>query len=60
MPAKMREDFGYRVKDVSDKSHAELKPDEIYSIFKEEYLNVSRPVEVLEAHFVQGDEIEAM
>ena len=28
MPAKMREDFGYRVKDVSDKSHAELKPDE--------------------------------
>lgn len=58
MPAKMREDFGYRVKDVSDKSHAELKPDEIYSIFKEEYLNVSRPVEVLEAHFVQGDEIE--
>ena len=59
MPAKMREDFGYRVKDVSDKSHAELKPDEIYSIFKEEYLNVSRPVEVLEAHFVQGDEIEA-
>lgn len=59
MPYAMREDFGYRIKDVSDKSHAELKPDEIYEVFVNEYVNVKSPVDVLEAHFVQGEEFEA-
>jgi 2-isopropylmalate synthase len=35
LPAGMRENVGYRVKDVSDKLHKELQPDEIYAIFKE-------------------------
>ena len=40
MPKKMREDFGYCVKNVSDKKHKELLPDEIYQIFHDEYVNV--------------------
>ncbi len=30
MPPKMREDFGYAVKSVSDHAHKELMPDEIH------------------------------
>ncbi|MGN1133931.1 MAG: 2-isopropylmalate synthase, partial [Oscillospiraceae bacterium] len=56
LPKKMRENFGYAVKDVSDHLHKELMPDEIFNIFKENYLNIKAPVDVLEAHFVQqGD-----
>lgn len=43
MPKKMREDFGYFVKGVSDHKHKELMPDEIYQIFQDEYVNVSKP-----------------
>lgn len=53
MPKKMRENFGYAVKDISDHMHKELKPKEVYDIFKENYLNVKAPVDVPEAHFVQ-------
>ena len=40
LPPKMRENFGYAVKSVSDHLHKELMPEEIYDIFKKEYLNV--------------------
>ena len=53
MPKKMRENFGYAVKDISDHLHKELMPDEIYKIFKENYLNIDTPVKVFESHFVQ-------
>ena len=43
MPKKMREDFGYCVKGVSDHKHKELMPDEIYQIFLNEYVNVEHP-----------------
>ncbi len=43
MPKKMREDFGYFVKSVSDHNHKELMPDEIYHIFQNEYVNVEKP-----------------
>ena len=43
MPKKMREDFGYCVKGVSDHKHKELMPDEIYQIFQNEYVNVDSP-----------------
>ena len=48
MPKKMREDFGYCVKGVSDKKHKELLPDEIYQIFIDEYVNVEKPYKLLE------------
>ncbi len=56
LPKKMRENFGYAVKDVSDRLHKELMPDEIFNIFKENYLNIKSPVDVLEAHFIQQGE----
>ncbi len=60
MPLKMREDVGYKVKNVSDKAHKELKPDEVYNVFFDEYVNVHAPFRVEEIHFVQGnDEITA-
>ncbi len=48
MPKKMREDFGYCVKNVSDHKHKELLPDEIYQIFVDEYVNVDRPYKLID------------
>jgi 2-isopropylmalate synthase len=59
LPAKMREDLGYRVKSVSDHKHKELSPEEVYEIFKNEYVNVSEQVALKECHFKQENGIEA-
>ena len=48
MPKKMREDFGYCVKRVSDRKHKELLPDEIYQIFHDEYVNVEKPYKLVD------------
>ena len=53
MPAKMREDFGYTVKGVSDHLHKELSPEEVVQIFREQYINYFHPIDVVEAHFSQ-------
>ncbi|WP_035346839.1 2-isopropylmalate synthase [Halalkalibacter hemicellulosilyticus] len=53
LPLQMRESFGYRVKNVSDHQNKELSTEEIYGIFKEEYINVEKPVEFL--HYALGD-----
>ena len=50
MPKKMREDFGYCVKAVSDHKHKELLPDEIYQIFHDQYVNVDKPYKLVEFH----------
>ncbi|MCI6561668.1 MAG: 2-isopropylmalate synthase [Oscillospiraceae bacterium] len=59
LPKKMREVFGYQVKDVSDHEHRELLPDEVYGIFKDNYVDLDTPVKVTEAHFKQQQGIEA-
>lgn len=61
LPPKMRENFGYAIKSVSDHMHKELKADEIFKIFNDNYLNISTPVDVPEAHFTQlsGGQIAA-
>ena len=48
MPKKMREDFGYCVKGVSDRQHKELLPDEIYQIFMDEYVNIETPYKLVD------------
>ena len=48
MPKKMREDFGYCVKSVSDHKHKELMPDEIYQIFHDNYVNVESPYKLID------------
>lgn len=48
MPKKMREDFGYCVKGVSDHKHKELLGDEIYQIFMDQYVNVEAPYKLID------------
>lgn len=55
LPAKMREYVGYSVKDVSDKLHKELSPQEVLDIFNEKFVNVNAPVELLDYHFTRND-----
>ena len=59
LPKKMRETVGYAVKSVSDHKHKELLPDEVYEIFKSEFVDITTPLNVLEAHYVQCGGIEA-
>ncbi len=58
LPAKMREDLGYTVKGVSDHMHKELSAEEVNDIFMNEYVNVEKPIKLLECHFKQIDGIE--
>lgn len=58
MPPKMREDFGYAVKSVSDHQHKELMPEEIYDIFTERYVNIKSPIELIDYHVAKKDAIE--
>ncbi|BEU87575.1 2-isopropylmalate synthase [Selenomonas sp. TAMA-11512] len=48
MPKKMREDFSYYIKDVSDHRHQELLPDEIHDLFMQEYVNVESPMKLID------------
>ena len=58
LPKKMKEDVGYAVKSVSDHGHKELQPEEVYEIFKNQYVNVDSPIKFIECHFQQVDGIK--
>ncbi|MFK9095066.1 2-isopropylmalate synthase [Bacillus salipaludis] len=60
LPAKMRESFGYHVKNVSDHMHKELMPNEIYDIFNREYVNINTPVEFTNYKYTQNDHYETI
>lgn len=61
LPPKMREEFGYAVKSVSDHKHKELMPEEIHEIFMNSYVNINSPIEFVEAHYAQkNDGIDAV
>lgn len=53
LPKAMRGDFSYEIKEISDHEHRELKPDEIFEIFKDYYVNKTKWLKVVEYHFVQ-------
>ncbi|MGI6006466.1 MAG: 2-isopropylmalate synthase [Ruminococcus sp.] len=57
LPAKMREAMGYAAKEVSDHTHKELHPDEIFELFKKKFENVVEPYNIVEVHFQQKDGI---
>ncbi len=59
MPRKMKEDMGYKVKDVSDAGHKELKPAEVYAVFEKNYLAPRARFDISECHFRQTGGIEA-
>ena len=46
LPPKMRENFGYHVKSISDHEHRELMPTEVYDIFMRDYVNKTTAVKV--------------
>ena len=53
LPAKFKEAMGYAAKDVSDKTHKELKPAQVYQVFLDKFMN-NRPVfSISECHFRQ-------
>ncbi len=59
LPDRMKEEFGYLVKDVSDREHSELGAERIYEIFMETYRNIASDFHVSECHFRQQDGMEA-
>ena len=46
LPPKMREQFGYHVKSISDREHRELMPQEVYEIFMRDFVNLTRSIEI--------------
>ena len=55
----MRERVGYLVKGISDHSHKELSPDEVYLIFRQHYIDITAPLNLTSVHYVQHNGIEA-
>jgi len=54
MPKKMRESFGYCVKEVSDHKHQELLPEQVYDIFVREFLQSRQPYELVDFDLQKG------
>ena len=57
LPAKMREHFSYLCKDISDHAHKELKPDEVFNIFTEQYLNLPGEISVTDYEFERENDV---
>ncbi len=53
LPPKMREHMSYTAKSVSDHLHKELKPDEIFELYKRTYENKTKPFNVEDVHFTR-------
>ena len=59
IPAPMREEVGYTVKQVSDEEHKELSPQWVYEIFEENYIDYTPNFQINECHFSQTNGIMA-
>ncbi|MCR5766991.1 MAG: 2-isopropylmalate synthase [Lachnospiraceae bacterium] len=57
LPAKMREDVGYTIKNISDRKHKELSPAEVLDAFTKNYININTRIKMLDYHFVRKPEI---
>lgn len=60
LPQLMRENFGYKVKDISDRLNKEIMTEEIYDIFKTEYVNIKAPIEFVNYHFTKSDDFQTV
>ena len=56
LPAKFKEAMGYAAKSVSDRTHKELKPDEVYRVFIDRFVNNRGKFDIPECHFRQLEE----
>ena len=54
LPPKMREQFGYHVKSISDHEHRELSSNEVHDIFLRDFVNLHDKLNVLEAGKIKG------
>ena len=52
----MREQLGYRVKEVSDHDHRELSVQEVLEVFEDNYVNNVNPLSVTAAHYTQNND----
>ncbi|MBQ0059189.1 MAG: 2-isopropylmalate synthase, partial [Lachnospiraceae bacterium] len=59
LPKKMKEVMGYACKAVSDRTHAELSPEQILNIFRDEFEGKTHPLDIKEVHFRQENGIIA-
>ncbi|MCR5476954.1 MAG: 2-isopropylmalate synthase [Lachnospiraceae bacterium] len=59
LPAAMKEEVGYLMKGVSDRKHQELKPQEIFEVFEDEYIRPRGIFTIPECHFRQENGIVA-
>ncbi|MDD6039385.1 MAG: 2-isopropylmalate synthase [bacterium] len=59
IPEKMREEFGYLVKHVSDRTHKEMSPELIYGILEDHYITNQPFFQMPECHFKQESGIVA-
>ncbi len=59
LPKKMRETLGYMVKNVSDHKHKELLPDEVYQIFKTNFVDITEPLKITKTSYDRSCGIEA-
>ncbi len=58
LPPKMREQFGYHVKSISDHEHRELASSEVYEIFMRDFVNLTDTLNVLETGYEEaGDKV---
>ena len=55
LPPKLREHMGYTAKSVSDHLHKELKPDEIFELYRSTYEGKTSPFNVVDVHFKRPD-----
>lgn len=44
LPEELRQEVGYFIKDLSDRAHKELEPEDILSAFESEYVNIRTPI----------------
>jgi 2-isopropylmalate synthase len=51
LPVQMREEVGYYIKDISDHRQQELAPEEVLEAFEDEYINLTDPIDIVDATF---------
>ena len=51
IPKDMRAEVGYMMKDISDKHHEELSPEDVFKVFEKEYINDFSPIDITDATF---------
>lgn len=56
IPPGMREELGYMVKDISDRKHKELQPEEVFKAFAKEYVNDFEDIDITDAVFTQSSD----